>query len=153
VPTADSKATKVYRFLNKKNGTHFLTGSAEERDAVIAQWSNVYTYEGVAFSTVPAANAQPLYRFYNLGSGSHFYTASAEEAAMIMAKWSNVYSFDGQAYSVSPQPTAGSVPVYRFYNLKNGSHFYTASEEERNAVIAKWSATYRYEGPAFWLGQ
>ena len=152
-PTVGDKATKVYRFLNKKNGTHFLTASAEERDAVIARWSNVYAYEGVAFSTVPATNAQPLYRFYNLASGSHFYTASADEANMIMAKWSNVYSFDGQAYSVSPQPTSGSIPVYRFYNLKNGSHFYTASEQERNAVIAKWSATYQYEGPAFWLGQ
>ncbi|MDO8847183.1 MAG: putative glycoside hydrolase [Coriobacteriia bacterium] len=151
VPVA--KPTKVYRFLNRTNGTHFLTASAEERDTVIASWSNVYAYEGVAFSTVPASNSQPLYRFYNLASGSHFYTASADEANMIMAKWSNVYSFDGQAYNVSPQPVPGSAPVYRFYNLKNGSHFYTASEEEKSAVIAKWSGTYQYEGPAFWLGQ
>lgn len=148
-----AQTVRIYRFLNRTNGTHFLTASAEERDAVIARWSSVYTYEGVAFSTVPARDAQPLYRFYNRANGSHFYTASAEEANMIKTKWSSVYSYDGPTYSVSPQPVPGSVPVYRFYNVKNGSHFYTASEQERNAVIAKWSGTYQYEGPAFWLGQ
>jgi hypothetical protein len=43
--------------------------------------------------------------------------------------------------------------VYRFYNLQNGSHFYTASAEEADMVIAAWPTVYRYEGPVFWLGQ
>ena len=37
-------------------------------------------------------------------------------------------------------------PVYRFYNKKNGSHFYTASAAEKNSVIAKLSATYSLDG-------
>ncbi|MDO8847310.1 MAG: S8 family serine peptidase [Coriobacteriia bacterium] len=146
-------AAPVYRFYNVTNGTHFFTDSAAEADMVAATWSNVFRYEGVAYATDPANNTQPLYRFYNRASGSHFYTASLAEANTILARWSNVYTLDGQTYAVNPVPVAGSVPVYRFYNLRNGSHFYTASEEERNLVIAQWSATYQYEGPAFWLGQ
>jgi hypothetical protein len=30
---------------------------------------------------------------------------------------------------------------------------YTASEQERDTVIARWSDVYQYEGSAFWIGQ
>jgi hypothetical protein len=46
-----------------------------------------------------------------------------------------------------------SVPVYRFYNLANGSHFYTSTVAERDQVMATLAAIYHYEGVAFWLGQ
>ena len=48
-------------------------------------------------------------------------------------------------------PISATISVYRFYNMKNGSHFYTASVNEKNAVIAKWSSTYRYEGVAWYV--
>lgn len=151
--TVTRMAVPVYRFYNRTNGTHFFTDSASERDHVIATWPGVFTYEGVAYTTNPVNNTQPLYRFYNRVSGSHFYTASAEEAGIIMAQWSAVFSLDGQTYAVNPGPVTDSIPVFRFYNVRNGSHFYTASEEERNTVMATWPDTYTYEGPAFWLGQ
>ena len=62
-------------------------------------------------------------------SGSHFYTAIADEAAHILATWPNVFSLDGPTYAVNPGPVPCSTPVYRFYNLMNGSHFYTASAD------------------------
>jgi len=43
--------------------------------------------------------------------------------------------------------------VYRFFNVRNGSHFYTADEAERNHVAATLGSVYRFEGPVFWLGQ
>ena len=46
-----------------------------------------------------------------------------------------------------------ALTVYRFYNKKNGSHFYTASEAEKNRVLAKLSGTYTLDGPAFWVVQ
>ncbi|MBN1192280.1 MAG: S8 family serine peptidase [Coriobacteriia bacterium] len=143
----------VYRFYNFTNNTHFYTPSSEERDMVIARWPNVYQYEGIAYYTNTANNTQPLYRFYNTSSGSHFYTASDDEANTILSKWPDVFLLDGQTYAVNPGPAASSVPVYRFYNLTNGSHFYTASADERDTVMAKWPNVYSYEGPAFWLGQ
>jgi len=44
---------------------------------------------------------------------------------------------------------AGLMPVYRFYNMKTGTHFYTASEAERANVQNTLSATYRPEGVAY----
>jgi hypothetical protein len=143
----------VYRFYNTTNGTHFYTPSTQEREHVLATWPHIYTLEGVAYSTNPANNTTPLQRLYNKRSGSHFYTPSEQEAQNALARWPDVFTYDGPTYAVNPAPVANSIPVYRFYNLKNGSHFYTASDEEKNHVIATWPHIYQYEGPAFWLGQ
>ncbi len=143
----------VYRFYNAGAGTHFFTNSAEERDHVIATWPTVFTYEGPAYNTNPHNNAQPLYRFFNRTNSSHFYTASAAEADHVIATWPTVYSYDGPTYAVTSIAEPGKLPVYRFYNLTNGSHFYTASAAEADHVIATWPTIYRFEGPAFWLGQ
>ncbi len=143
----------VFRFYRPSGATHFFTPSHDERDGVIARWSGVYRYEGVAYWVNPAKNIQPLYRFYNRSSQSHFYTASAQERDTVAAQWSDVYSYEGETYRVSPVAAGGSAPVYRFYNLKNGSHFFTASAEEADIVIANWPNVYRFEGPAYWLAQ
>lgn len=143
----------VYRFYNAGAGAHFFTSSAAERDHVIATWPGVFTYEGIAYSVNPYNNKQSLFRFYKPSSSSHFYTASEEERDHVMATWPTIYQYDGPTYEVSSLPEAAKLPVYRFYNVRNGSHFYTASATERDHVIATWPAIYRYEGPAFWLGQ
>ncbi len=143
----------VYRFYNLNNGTHFFTASAAERDTVIKRWPRVFQYEGVAYSTETTAGAQPLYRFYNTRSASHFYTTSLAEANTVTAKWSDVFVAEGPAYSVASGEAANSTAVYRFYNKKSGSHFYTASAQERDTVIARWPGVYQYEGVAFYVVQ
>lgn len=147
--SATPPASLVYRFYDISTGSHFYTDSAAERDMVITNWWRSFRYEGVAFGANPAG--QPLYRFYNKFNRSHFYTASAAERDRVIAKWSRIYKYEGQTFGVTVTPVAGSVPVYRFYNLRNGSHFYTSSEQEKATVIAKWSKTYKYEGLAFYV--
>ena len=44
---------------------------------------------------------------------------------------------------------AGLLPVYRFYNMRAGGHFFTASTVERDIVLSQYSSTYRPEGIAF----
>ncbi len=144
------ETTKVYRFYNMKNGTHFYTASYDEKINIIKTWPDIYKYEGVGYEYDGLKATKPLYRFYNRVTGSHFYTVSAEEANAVIAKWSNVYTFEGPAYNVSDTPVAGGT-VYRFYNLKNGSHFFTASPDERDMVIATWPNVFRYEGEAYYL--
>jgi hypothetical protein len=148
-----SHLAPVYRFYNPGAGTHFFTDSAEERDHVIATWPTIYSYEGVAYKVNPENNPQPLYRFYKPSSSSHFYTASLDEANHVLATWPHIYSYDGPTFAVTPWPEPAKPPVYRFYNKVNGSHFYTASLDEANHVIATWPQVYTYEGQAFWLGQ
>lgn len=50
---------------------------------------------------------------------------------------------------VAPTSASSLVPIYRFINTRTASHFYTASLEERNNVIASlpWL---QYEGIAFY---
>lgn len=141
----------VYRFYNNGNGTHFYTPSADEAMAVRTKWPDIYTYEGIAYFADPAKNGQPLYRFYNQRIGSHFYTASWDEAVTVMQRWPNIYTFEGPTYAVSPSPATGAASVYRFYNRRNGAHFYTISAEERDTVMQRWSNVYAYEGEAFWV--
>jgi len=145
--------TPVYRFYNNNNGSHFYTVSEAERDIVVAKWLSAYTLEGVAFSinTLNPANNTPLYRFFNKVNGSHFYTASEAEKAAVIAKMSATYSYDGPAYNICTTHVAGATTIYRFYNKLNGTHFYTASETEKNYVLANLSATYSLDGPAYYL--
>src|SRR5262250_2310681 len=51
--------------------------------------------------------------------------------------------------SVAWAQAAAVSPVYRFYNLHTGCHFYTISQKERDFVIANYSQTFVYEGPVF----
>lgn len=143
----------VYRFYNAGAGTHFFTNTAGERDMVIATWPAIFNYEGSAYCTNPLNNTQPLFRFYKPSSSSHFYTADESERDSVIAALSHVYTYDGPTYSVTRYPDGGGLPVYRFYNVRNGSHFYTADAAERDHVAATLTSVYRYEGPAFWLGQ
>ncbi len=110
-------------------------------------WTTYWKY----FDEGPLANPSimPVYRFYNKVNGSHFYTASEAERLTVIRQWSATYTFEGAAYSIDTSNTANSIPLHRFYNTRNGSHFYTASLEEADSVIANLSSTYRYEGPVY----
>jgi hypothetical protein len=90
-----------------------------------------------------------VYRFYNKKNGSHFYTASEAEKASVIKNLSATYTYEGPAYTINNANAANSQWLYRFYNKKNGSHFYTASEVEKASVIKNLSATYSYDGPAY----
>jgi len=144
----------VYRFYNPSTGAHFYTASGFERDTVASTLADTFKYEGPAYGVVAsAANSTALHRFYNRKNGTHFYTASASECETVKSTLASTYSYDGPVYNVCPKPVAGATPVYRFFNKKNGSHFYTNSEAERENVASKLSAIYTYEGPAFFLAQ
>lgn len=141
----------VFRFYNARAGTHFYTTSDEEANKVVATLSDVFTYEGIAYWANVATNFDPLYRFYNKSNGSHFYTASAAEKAAVEATWPGVYTYEGVGFNVSTAPVPGCTTIYRFYNKSNGSHFYTSSAEERDAVQARWPSVYTYEGIAYYV--
>ena len=105
----------------------------------------------MTFTVTAAPKQTSVYRFYNKKTGSHFYTASVAEKTQVVARQSATYALDGVAYSVDTSDAANSSPLYRFYNKKNGTHFYTASEAEKTHVLARLSGTYRLDGPAFYL--
>jgi photosystem II stability/assembly factor-like uncharacterized protein/tRNA U38,U39,U40 pseudouridine synthase TruA len=145
--------TPVYRFYNLKMGVHFYTASASEMATVRDTLYRTYRLEGVAYNlnTANPANDTSLYRFYNIKKGVHFYTASEAEKANVIRTLSGTYRYEGVAYRVCATAVAGATPVYRFYNLKQGVHFYTASAAERDTVVRTLWSTYRLEGVGYYL--
>jgi hypothetical protein len=100
----DPAAMPVYRFLNKVLGSvHFYTISEAERDAVIANYPDVFDYEGVAYYAYAEGDqpvdAMPVYRFLNKTLGSaHFYTISEAEKDAVIANYPDVFEYEGIAY-------------------------------------------------------
>jgi len=92
---------------------------------------------------------QLVYRFFNMKGGVHFYTASDAEFINVYSTLGATFKYDGPAYSVSLLNTLGQVPLYRFFNRRNGVHFYTASEAEKTRVQTTLASTYNYEGIAY----
>jgi len=141
----------VYRFFNLRTGTHFYTTSETEKAAVQAKWSSIYKYEGVAYSVYAGLDTVPLYRFYNKVNGAHLYTADPQEKAIIESLWAATFKYEGIAYNVSNTSGPGKSAIYRFVNMRNSAHFYTASGVERDYVMATWPMIYHYEGVAFYV--
>jgi uncharacterized repeat protein (TIGR01451 family) len=147
----------VYRFWSDTLQGHFYTISTRERDKLIASWSSVWTYEGIAYyayaSGESPAGTTAVYRFWSPTLQGHFYTASPAERDKLIVNWSDDWSYEGIAYYVyatGPQPV-GTLPVYRFWSPTFRHHFYTISVSERDALIAQWSQTWIYEGPVWYM--
>ncbi len=122
----------VHRFVNTTNGDHFYTADENEKNTLIAQHADIYTYEGIAFYSYISDlhDAQPIYRFVNHTNGDHFYTISQEEKDYITQHLSTIYASEGIAFYAYPHKAAGTTTVYRFINHANGDHFYTANDGE-----------------------
>jgi hypothetical protein len=96
-----------------------------------------------------AATPVPVYRFFNLRTGTHFYTADPTERDSILRNMAATYRLDGPAWTVNTASPCNSVPLWRFYNVRTGTHFYTASDAEKNAVLTTMGSTYKLDGPAY----
>jgi hypothetical protein len=105
-------------------------------------------HKTAGFYTYPTATTL-VFRFYNVRTGTHFYTASATERDNVIATMGATYRYEGLSYTVDTSIPANSVPLYRFYNMRTGTHFYTASEAEKNNVVATMSSTYHLDGVAY----
>jgi len=93
----------LYRFWNKIRGNHFYTTSITERDGLIANNSDVWNYEGVAYYVYPQGSITVdvfVYRFWNKIRGNHFYTTSITERDGLIANNSDVWNYEGLAWKV-----------------------------------------------------
>jgi uncharacterized membrane protein len=105
----------------------------------------------VFVATIGEPTPIPVHRFYNFRNGSHFYTISPAERDWVAGTLGAYYRYEGVGFLGYGSGGGALNPVYRFYNFRNGSHFYTISQAERDWVNATLDAHYRYEGVAFWV--
>ena len=96
----------------------------------------------IAGGTAPAGATSdtdplPVYRFFDTTDGTHFYTADASEAASVERTRPDLVPESAGLKAVNPDArNAASVPVFRFFDVSTGSHFFTADPTERDTVIA-----------------
>ncbi|MFH0833294.1 MAG: right-handed parallel beta-helix repeat-containing protein [archaeon] len=109
----------VYRFYNNNVGSHFYTIFEGEKNKLINNYPNVYTFEGGVFYVYDSMvnGTVPVYRFYNNNVGSHFYTISEGEKNKLINNYPNVYTFEGGVFYVYdsenvfvPEPVPTPIP-------------------------------------------
>ncbi|MDT7953254.1 MAG: hypothetical protein RQ966_17255 [Acetobacteraceae bacterium] len=95
----DPNTTAVYRFFDVNNGTHFLTASAAERNALLATRTDlVFEASSTMFEHATAqAGDTPVYRFFDNSSGAHFFTADSGERASLLSARPDM-TFEGVAF-------------------------------------------------------
>jgi hypothetical protein len=97
---------------------------------------------------LPVAN---VYRFYNMKTGTHLYSADLAETNNVIATLGWLYHFEGVSFTADQYNSQNITPLYRFYNKKTGTHFYTADPTEKANVQNNLGATYQLEGIAYFV--
>ncbi|MGE5295729.1 MAG: S8 family serine peptidase [Solirubrobacterales bacterium] len=99
---SDPNTKPVYRFWSTQYGAHFYTISESERDGLVAQYSNVWTYEGIAFWAFPEGQApsgtKPVYRFWSPTQNGHFYTMDEGERDKLVSQYAYAWTYEGIAW-------------------------------------------------------
>jgi alpha-tubulin suppressor-like RCC1 family protein len=154
-PVTVPALSPVYRFWAPAQSAHFYTIDPNEKDYLIKVYASIWIYEGIAFRAAPtqsAAGLAPVYRFWSPVGLGHFYTIDPVEKQMLIDNYPTVWTFEKIAFYAYPpgsQPPQ-SKPVYRFWQPKEGTHFYTINAAEKDFLLQNYPAVFTAEGVAFY---
>lgn len=102
---------------------------------------------GIAIT--PTTTGVQVFRFFDNNTGTHFYTSSASERDQTIASRTDL-AYEGVGLNAQTQATdPGAAAVFRFFDTRSGSHFYTTSTNERDG-LQNGAAGLKYEGVAFY---
>jgi hypothetical protein len=107
--------------------------------ASLSQWLN----------QASATTRMPVFRFYNVKTATHFYTTDVVERDRTISKYGSVFIYEGPVFYAYGAQAPGSSSVYRFYNTRTDSHFYTISEAERANVTVRYP-WFSFEGTSWY---
>lgn len=100
-----------------------------------------------------SADYQPVTRVQNTTLyGAYFFSIYPTEVTSALAGNRN-WRLEGPAFWASLATGADLFPVHRFQNKQNGSYLYTIYDFERASIVANLSATFAYEGVAWYARQ
>jgi len=102
-----------------------------------ASGSQLSSAPAVAASTLQGAEISGVYRFFDTTTGTHFLTGSTSEAVTLLVDRPDL-TFEGLGLSAAAPPSQdpNAVPVYRFFDTADGTHFFTTSTTERDQIQA-----------------
>jgi hypothetical protein len=122
IRASDPNLLPVYRFWSEKLGNHFYTIKETEKDKLIKQYADVWTFEGTSFYAYPKgkqpAGTKAVYRFWSDKLGGHFYTIKETEKDKLINQYADTWVFEGVAWyaypTVGPEPVDANAAVYEF---------------------------------------
>ncbi len=86
---------------------------------------------------VLSGNMVPVYRFFDTKAGTQFLTGSTGERDTVIATRADLtYEGLGLAGIAPGANDPNATPVFRFFNAASGTHFLTASQDEKNTIAA-----------------
>lgn len=104
----DPRARPVYHFTSETLTPHFYTISKEERDKLIDESPDVWTYQGRAFNAFPEGQqpegAIPVYRFWSNLLETHFYTMDEQEKKTFIEDYPDLCEYQGVAWYTDKLP-------------------------------------------------
>ena len=146
----------------------FARGAAEVADTVTVRafngtywgdWTTISTSinpvtvsKSIGFGNMAAIGSGEIavHRFFDKNDGTHFFTASDSEASSLVGTRTDLsYEGVGLRGYADASASPSSEAVFRFFNVADGTHFYTASTTERDAILTKPDAM-KFEGIAFY---
>jgi len=102
IDQTDPWAKPIYHFTSETSTPHFYTISKLERDKLIDDEPDVWTYEGVAFRAYSEwrqpAGAIPIYRFWSDLLSTHFYTMDEKEKETFIKDYPDLCTYQGIAW-------------------------------------------------------
>ena len=103
------RAVPVYRFWSDSLGSHFFTADEVQKNSLLNEYPDVWTFEGTAFyafpldGAAPPAGTLPVYRFLSESLGTRFfYTISEAEKDTVVDTWPDVWALEGVAWYAYP---------------------------------------------------
>jgi hypothetical protein len=103
------RAVPVYRFWSDSLGSHFFTADEVQKNSLLNEYPDVWTFEGTAFyafpldGAAPPAGTLPVYRFLSESLGTRFfYTISEAEKDYVIATWPDVWGLPDIAWYAYP---------------------------------------------------
>ena len=114
-PTPGPGTVPLYRFFNKRNGSHDYTTTPGSPDRP------GYVAEGIACHVLDreASGTIPLYAWHTRRDRIYTTSPAAGELAPLG------FRPDGVAFYAFPREEPGTVPLYRFFDPRLRLHFYT----------------------------
>jgi hypothetical protein len=91
----------VYRFRSKLDDGYFYTINEPEKDRLVRQESDAWTYDSIAFYAFPEQSREdlvPVYRLRNRQSGHCFYTADERERGRLLTASAGGWTDEGVAW-------------------------------------------------------
>lgn len=92
----------VHRFWSNSLSSHFYTIKESEKNKLVEQFSDVWTYEGPVFYAYPEgqqpAGTMPVYRFWSGRTKAHFYTIKESEKNKLIDQFADVWTYEGIAW-------------------------------------------------------